>query len=68
MANDLTTIIRNKLLEHKGDYPRLVGLTGCKVDVMRRMARNKAYSPTIRNIQPLLDYFGLVVVEKDKVK
>ena len=68
MANDLTTIIRNKLLEHKGDYPRLVTLTGCKVDVMRRMARNKAYSPTIRNIQPLLDYFGLVVVEKDKLK
>lgn len=56
----------NKLIneKYKGKALLLSKETGVKYDVILRIAANPNHSATTRNVQKLIDHFGLVIVQK----
>lgn len=54
--------------EYKQRFTVLAEETGVGIDVIRRIARDESYSAATKNVQPLLDHFGLVLVDSRKRK
>lgn len=57
MSTDLITYVRNKVLEQRGDWPRLAKDLGVSYSWLQKFARDYPHDVGHRRIQQLAEHF-----------